>query len=157
MPWHMVDDRGPARAAAKTQAARTETPENGGTDGSGPDPVRQAVRLVAVTALIPALVLGLIGLVGGLIVALVIFVVVAVVIASLLWRSAPARVESAIGGRPADVGTDARLLNLVEGLCTATGLRPPEVRVVESPGLNALVAGPRWPTPPGPGRCATAG
>jgi Zn-dependent protease with chaperone function len=110
-------------------------------DGSGHDPVRQAVRLVAVIALIPAVLLGLIGLLGGVIVALVVFVVVAVVIAGLLWRSAPARVDSAIGGRPADPGADARLLNLVDGLCTATGLRPPGVRVVQSPGLNVLVAG----------------
>jgi Zn-dependent protease with chaperone function len=132
----MVDDRGPARVAAKTQMSEHE-----GSERTGSDPVRRAVRLVAVTALIPAVVLGLIGLLGGVIVALVVFVVVAAVIAGLVWRSAPARVESAIGGRPADARADARLLNLVDGLCTATGLRPPTVRVVESPGLNVLVAG----------------
>jgi heat shock protein HtpX len=108
---------------------------------TGADPVRQAVRLVAVSAVVPAVVLGLIGLAGGIIVALVVFVVVAVVIAALVWRSAPARVESAIGGRPADARTDARLLNLVDGLCTATGLRSPEVRVIDAAGLNVLVAG----------------
>lgn len=105
------------------------------------DPVRQALRLVAVTALVPAVLLGLIGLIGGVIVGLVVFAVVAVLIAGLVWRSAPVRVESAIGGRPADARTDARLLNLVDGLCTATGLRAPEVRVIDAPGLNVLVAG----------------
>jgi heat shock protein HtpX len=110
-----------------------------------PDPLRRAVRLIALIAAVPAIVLGLVGLIGGVIVALVVFVVVFAlvggVLAAALLRSGDARVVAAIGGRPADPVTDARLLNLVDGLCTATGLHPPKVRVVEAEGLNALAAG----------------
>ena len=111
-----------------------------------PDPLRRAARLVALTALVTAVVVGAIGwLLAGPVLALVLFVVVAAVVGGglvwMIWRPADARVLSAIGGRQADPVSDARLLNLVEGLCTATGLKVPTVLVVEAEGLNALAAG----------------
>lgn len=111
-----------------------------------PDPLRRMALLVAPVAVFPAVIVGLIAwLLGGPIAALVAFVLVVALIGSglawVIWRPAETRVLAAIGGRAADPVTDARLLNLVEGLCTATGLRIPTVRVIETPGLNALAAG----------------
>ena len=50
-------------------------------------------------------------------------------------------VASRVGGRAAHPNVDARLCNLVEGLATTAGVRPPRVVVVDSTGLNALAAG----------------
>lgn len=111
-----------------------------------PDPLRRAARLAALAVLLPAVVIGaLVWLLAGPVAAVVVFVVVLALIggglAWMIWRPADEGVLASIGGRPADPVTDARLLNLVEGLCTATGLRVPTVRVVEAPGMNALAAG----------------
>ncbi len=45
------------------------------------------------------------------------------------------------GARPADPHADARLHNLVEGLCVAAGLRKPGVYVVDDPAPNAFAVG----------------
>jgi heat shock protein HtpX len=116
----------------------------GATSAPSRDPSSGLVRLVVVSAAVPAVILGAVGLLGGIVVAVVVFVVVAVLAglgAALLWRGAGTRLRARVGGRPADPRTDARLLNLIDGLCTAAGLRPPDVRVIDSPGLNALVVG----------------
>jgi heat shock protein HtpX len=52
-------------------------------------------------------------------------------------------VLAALGGREADPAADARLLNLAEGLSISAGLRQPRLRVIDSPGLNAIAAGTR--------------
>jgi hypothetical protein len=133
---HMLEDRLLEDLLKQEAAGPTPPP---------PDPFRRAARLAVLLAVVPALVLGLIGLLAGLVVGLVIFVVVLAGVGGLLaWgllRPHDDRVVAAIGGRAADPKTDARLLNLVDGLCTATGLHPPRVVVVESDGLNALAAG----------------
>ena len=81
------------------------------------------------------------GIALGPLAGVVAFVVVGA--AFVLWaRTGGDRVvASAVGGRAADPQTDARLCNLVEGLATTAGVRPPRVVVVESAGLNALAAG----------------
>lgn len=68
--------------------------------------------------------------------------------AAVWWarEAAPRRVLVALGGKDVDVATpadagEARLVNLVEGLCVWTGVRPPLLRVVQAAGLNAAVAG----------------
>ncbi len=53
----------------------------------------------------------------------------------------PHRLAGAVGGRPAASPDDARLLNLVDGLCVASGLAMPEVRVLEDEAANAVVLG----------------
>jgi Zn-dependent protease with chaperone function len=136
MHAHMLDDR--LLEDLLKQEAMGATPPPA-------DPFRRATRLGALLALIPAVVLGLVGLLAGVIVAVIIFVVAAAALggflAASLMRPHDERITAAIGGRPADPRTDARLLNLVDGLCTATGLHPPKVVVIESDGLNALAAG----------------
>lgn len=87
------------------------------------------------------MVAGLIGLVGGAVVALVALVVVGALAAAWLWWGGPWRVTARLGGRPADPVTDARLLNLVDGLCTTAGLRPPRLVVTDDAAPNLLVAG----------------
>ncbi|HET6966404.1 MAG TPA: M48 family metalloprotease [Acidimicrobiales bacterium] len=90
----------------------------------------------------PAVVLGLIlGFTVGWIAGLVAFVVVGAALG--FWaRTGGDRVVSArLHGRPADPRSDARLCNLVEGLCTGAGVRQPRLLVVDSDGLNALAAG----------------
>ncbi|MGI8753795.1 MAG: hypothetical protein ACR2MN_16080 [Acidimicrobiales bacterium] len=104
-------------------------------------PLRRAQVLVAAGALLPAIVLGLIALVLGPIVAVVVFVVVATVTATWLWGAGERQVLASLGGRPASASSDARLLNLIDGLCTTAGLRQPRVMVTPHSGLNLLVAG----------------
>jgi heat shock protein HtpX len=81
---------------------------------------------VAVTTL-------LIGIVTGVVVALALVAWVAL--------AGDSRVLAGLGGRDADPKGDARLWNLVEGLSIGAGVRQPRLRVVESPGLNAMAAG----------------
>lgn len=87
------------------------------------------------------LIAGLIALVVGPVAAVVVFVVVTAAVAGWLWQGGERRVRATIGGRPADAATDARLLNLVDGLCTTAGLRPPRVIVTPDQAPNLLVAG----------------
>ncbi|HLH46229.1 MAG TPA: hypothetical protein VKV25_03655 [Acidimicrobiales bacterium] len=68
-------------------------------------------------------------------------------VAGAVWKRAGAGVADMLGGEPADPRSHARLLNVVEGLCTTAGVRPPELRVRVSGGVNLAVAG------RDPGRC----
>jgi Zn-dependent protease with chaperone function len=105
-------------------------------------PTARAVRAAVPFAVIPALVVGLVaGLVGGAIAGIVGFVVVGVALAVWVRFAGDRRVAARLRGRDADVRTDARLCNLVEGLSISAGLRQPRTVVVDSPGLNAMVAG----------------
>lgn len=104
-------------------------------------PLRRAQVLVGAAALPPAIVLGLIALVLGPIAAVVVFVVAAAGTAAWLWGAGERQVLSSLGGRPAVASTDARLLNLIDGLCTTAGLRPPRVIVTPHQELNLLAAG----------------
>lgn len=105
-------------------------------------PSGRALRTAAAFAAAPAVVLGVIlGLTVGWVIGVVVLAVVGA--AAFGWaRTGGDRVVVArLGGRPADPVSDARLCNLVEGLCTGAGVRQPRVLVVDSPGLNALAAG----------------
>lgn len=104
-------------------------------------PPRRAQVLVLAGALLPALIVGLIALVVGPLVAVVVFIGVAAAASIWLWGAGERQVLASLGGRSAADRTDARLLNLVDGLCTTAGLRPPRVIVTPHKGLNLLVAG----------------
>jgi len=98
--------------------------------------------MVAVFALPPAVLVGVVaGLLGGALTGLLAAVVVGLALASWGRFGGDRRLAGAVGGRLADPGGDARLCNLVEGLSTQAGVRQPELKVVDSPGLNALAAG----------------
>ena len=104
-------------------------------------PLRRAQVLVAAAALPPAVILGLIALVLSPVAAVVVFVVVAAGAIAWLWAAGERQVLASLGGHPASSPTDARLLNLIDGLCTSAGLRPPRVIVTPHQGLNLLAAG----------------
>jgi heat shock protein HtpX len=95
--------------------------------------------------LAPALGVGLVLLVVLVliqpIVAVVVALVAGVAVALLLRRNGPAVAARSLGGRPADPVADARLVNLVEGLCPAAGVPPPALRVLDDPAPNAAAYG----------------
>lgn len=99
--------------------------------------------IIGAGALAPALVLGLVGLIGGPIVAVVVFVVVLALVAAWLTRAGARQVLAGLSARPADPVGDARLVNLVDGLCTAAGVRAPRLLVADDTTCNLLVAGRR--------------
>jgi heat shock protein HtpX len=99
-------------------------------------------RLVGGFAAVPAVVLGVIVLLtAGVIAGVVVLVVVAAALGAWARVAGDRRTLARIGGREADPVRDARLCNLVEGLSIGAGLRQPRLRVIDSPGLNAVAAG----------------
>lgn len=106
------------------------------------NPSGRALRAAVVFAAGPAVVLGLVlGLTLGWIAGIIAFAVVGAGLGFWARAGGDRVVATRLGGRPADPTADARLCNLVEGLCTGAGVRQPRVVVVDSPGLNALAAG----------------
>jgi Zn-dependent protease with chaperone function len=107
-------------------------------------PQTRATLLVVLFAAVPAIVLGaILWIAGGPVAGVVALVVVGLALAAWARLGGDRRVLGAIGGREADPVTDARLMNLAEGLSISAGLRQPQLRVIDSPGLNAMAAGTR--------------
>lgn len=106
-------------------------------------PLRRAQVLIAAGSVPPAVILGLVCLLIGPVVAVIVAVAVLVVAAAWLWVGGQRQVLAAVGGRTADAITEARLINLVDGLCSTAGVRQPRLKVIDDPGLNLLVAGRR--------------
>jgi heat shock protein HtpX len=105
-------------------------------------PGTRAVRAAAPFVGVPALVAGVAaGFAAGPVFGVVAFVVVAAALAAWCRLAGDHRVLAHVGGRDADAQRDARLFNLVEGLSIGAGVRQPRLRVVDSPGLNALAFG----------------
>lgn len=105
-------------------------------------PSGRALAAVAVLAAVPAaIVAAVLALTAGWPAGLVALVVVAGAIAAWSLLAGDRVVAARVGGHPPDRHGDARFINLVDGLCTAAGVRPPRLLVVDSPGLNALAAG----------------
>jgi heat shock protein HtpX len=119
-------------------------------DPAGTPAHRVATLLFVTTALVvglPVLLLGaVVGLVAGnLIVGIAVGVTAAGVVAGgavmPARHAAEARVLSLIDVRPADPVAQARLVNLVEGLCTAGGVARPRLFVMDQAAPNALSLG----------------
>ncbi len=107
-------------------------------------PGTRAVRTAAPFVGVPALVAGVVvGIAAGAVFGIVAFVVVAGALVAWCRLAGDRRVLARVGGRDADPTRDARLCNLVEGLSISAGVRQPRLRVVDSPGLNALASGSR--------------
>jgi heat shock protein HtpX len=103
---------------------------------------RRSVLLVAGFVVFVALVVMAFNLVlGGGYVGLAIALPIAAISAFVAyWRSD--RIALAVSrARPADEDTYARLHNLVEGLCIASGLPKPRLYVVDDPAPNAFATG----------------
>ena len=103
---------------------------------------RRAAALVGAVAVVPALaVFVLATVVVGPIVAIGPAVVVGLVVGLLLWRGAPAFTLRRLGALPADPVGEARLHNLVEGLCPRIGLPKPALLVVDEQAPNTVSVG----------------
>lgn len=95
-----------------------------------------------------------VGLLVGILLGLVLLPLVVGVLLGLLlgaapvavgWLRADALASGTLPTRGPDPDADARLLNLVDGLCVTVGIDPPTLLVVESDGVNAGAVG-RDPT-----------
>jgi heat shock protein HtpX len=105
-------------------------------------PRTRAIRTAVAFAAGPAVLVGVVlALAVWWVAGLVAFAVIGAALFAWARLGADRMIESRLGGRPVDPTGDARLWNLVEGLCTGAGVRQPRVLVVDAPGLNALAAG----------------
>ena len=99
-------------------------------------------RLLGTAALLPSLVAGVVaGVVGGLVAGPVVFVAVGGAVVAWVWRQSTHPDAIGLAGRPAGRDRDARFVNLVEGLCASAGVRVPDLRVVDAPGINIAAGG----------------
>ena len=99
-------------------------------------------RLLGTAALLPSLVAGVVaGVAGGVVAGPLAFVAVGGVVVAWVWRQSGHPDALGLAGRPVDPDRDARLVNLVEGLCASAGVRRPDLRVVDAPGLNLAAGG----------------
>jgi heat shock protein HtpX len=71
------------------------------------------------------------------------FVVATPSLGLAMWWAAEPLARRVLGGEQADPVRQARLTNLVDGLCATIGVRRPEVRVRDEASLNAAVCGRR--------------
>jgi heat shock protein HtpX len=100
------------------------------------------VVLVAGVAAVPTVVGLLVGLVlGAPLVGLLAGLLVGLAVVALAWWRADPLALSLARARPADPVQHARLLNLLDGLCAATGLARPSAHVVDDDAPNAFAVG----------------
>jgi heat shock protein HtpX len=111
---------------------------------------RKAYGLIAASAAVIALPFVLVGLAVGLVTGSMLPFTVAGLVVGLLaaaavvvpaWRQAEARALSLLEARPADPVTQARLFNIVDGLCAAAGLPRPRLFTLAQDAPNALMLG----------------
>jgi heat shock protein HtpX len=103
---------------------------------------RDAMLLVLAIATVAGVVIGLLSLVFvPAIVAVIIALAVGAAVAAAVWWGSEPLALRRINAKPADPLHDARLLNLVEGLCLTAGLPEPRLYVTGDRGLNALTLG----------------
>lgn len=103
---------------------------------------RRSVLLIAAFVIVLALVGAGFGLAfgGGLIATIIALLIGAVIAFASYWKAD--KVALAVSrAKPADPEQYARLHNLVEGLCIASGLPKPGVYIVDDPAPNAFATG----------------
>lgn len=105
---------------------------------------RRAGVLAQVVRALPAVVCAgaiALGLLASPVLGATLAFVAAFVFAANLWLGSSRRLISAFGARPIRAIEDARLVNVVDGLCVANGLRRPVISVLEDDAPNVLVIG----------------
>lgn len=104
---------------------------------------RRRGRALYVTsvAVIATLLVVVVGLLGRPFVGLVLGVAVGAGVTELAARRATPTALAKAKAVPADPLEHARLHNLVEGLCVASGVTKPSLHVIDDPALNALTVG----------------
>ena len=99
---------------------------------------RALVLTVAVPiGLVLAIVVGIVVPIAGLVVG----VVATVGVARWIRRAGPGLIRTAIDARPANLVTEARLHNIVDGLCGGAGVPKPALLVITDKAPNALSFG----------------
>jgi Zn-dependent protease with chaperone function len=102
----------------------------------------RAVRLCAVSAVLPALLLGaLVAVVVSVIAGAVVFVVAGAAVMYGVWRLAPSVALRRIGAVPIEEHEETRLSNITEGLCATFGLSKPSLQVLDDDVPNACALG----------------
>jgi heat shock protein HtpX len=94
---------------------------------------------VALIALVVGLIVGAAAMVFGVGVVVGIAAALAVVVPA--WREAEARVLGLLGVQPAHPEVNARLFNLVDGLCTGAGIPRPGLFILSAAAPNAVTVG----------------
>jgi Peptidase family M48 len=130
------------RAPSRRRQPLTVVPSFGPRRSSRDVSTLRAAPLLAAFACIAVAASGLAGIAGAVILALVGALSLAHFVANAQAGS-ERRILRALNGRTAETNQDARLMNIVEGLCAAFGLSAPAVVVVDSEDLNALTLGRR--------------
>lgn len=103
---------------------------------------RRSVLLIAAFVIVLALVGAAFGLAfGGGLIATIIALLIGAVIAFASYWKADTVALAVSRAKPADPEQYARLHNLVEGLCIASGLPKPGVYIVDDPAPNAFATG----------------
>lgn len=100
-------------------------------------------RNATLVGLLPAAIVGIVLLLVQPVLAVVAAVVVAVAWALVVRAriaGAADRLTDGLGAVPMRPGSQPRLENLLDGLCATSGVAAPEVTLVDSPAMNALVA-----------------
>ncbi|MBK5224494.1 MAG: hypothetical protein JJE52_16785 [Acidimicrobiia bacterium] len=93
-------------------------------------------------AVVGALVLGAIAMLAGVAwVGLVLGAAVGAAMALWQLRGTSARVLTSVGAVPIAAGSEPRLRNLVDGLCTSNGVSIPDLSVIEDDAINCLAVG----------------
>jgi heat shock protein HtpX len=106
------------------------------------NPDRRTARILGAVAVLPAIVGVVAGwFAGGPLGAVVGLIVLGAGAPGLLWLRAGRADAAGIGGDIADRQVHARFYNLAEGLCTVAGVKLPELRVLDSDGLNVATEG----------------
>lgn len=109
---------------------------------AGPTAVRGPASVLAAVAMVPAVVGAALGWLAGGVIGLVVgFIVLGSAAPLGVWRRAGQLTTGGLGAPPADRQAQARLFNLVEGLCVSSGVAPPDVRVLPAAGLNVATVG----------------
>lgn len=130
------------RPPGRTGGTRTSAPV--ATAIAPPPEIPGAARSALVGVL---LVTPFVLIVAGALIAGLVLVGAGIVIAALglvlaagdLAFGRPERLAARLRTRPADPVADARLINLVDGLCVAAGVSTPALGVLEDPAANALL------------------
>lgn len=104
---------------------------------------RAATAMVVAWCLPPGIVLGALCLLISPVTAVVVLVILSGGLAWWVWTGVETQILRRLGGTDATPVDQARLINLVDGLCVSAGLPKPRLVVVDDPAANVLTSGRR--------------
>ena len=138
--------RSSTHAPSRRHHALAAVPSLGPRSTTGDVAMLRAAPVILAVACIAVAASGVADIAGTIILGLVALLALAHFVANAKAGS-ESGILHALGGREAHVNLDARLLNIVDGLCSAFGLSTPVVVVIPSEDLNAATFGRRGSRP----------